>query len=186
MRMVCQNDIALDRRQTIGQRLHERHEGKVDQRHPVFGVVDDPGDLLGEEARVDGVIDRARPGYAVPAFEVPVAIPGERRDAVAVLDLLAMKPLGDFQRAMADIAIVRIVHRPFDRAGRHFPFGKLDGGEVDDLVHEQGPILHPSMHPSLPKVLTALDCGARIGHGTYIGALCGSLQRGASRALQRL
>jgi hypothetical protein len=31
--------------------------------------------------------------------------------------------------------------------------GELDGGEIDDLVHEQGPILHPSQHAFSPDSL---------------------------------
>ena len=95
---VGENDVALDRRQPVGDRLQKRHEGEIDQRHPVFGVVHDPGDTLWEEARVDGVIDRAGAGDAVPAFEMPIAVPGERRDPVAELDSVAVEPLGDFQR----------------------------------------------------------------------------------------
>ena len=44
---------------TVGQRgvhrLHQRQEGQVEAQHLVFGVVGDPGDLVGMQARVDGV-----------------------------------------------------------------------------------------------------------------------------------
>ena len=100
VRAVGQNDVALNRRQTIGDRLHQRHEGQVDQHDPVFGVVDDPGDLLGEQARIDGVIDPADAGDAVPGFEMAIAVPGERRDAVAELDPVAIESLGDLERAL--------------------------------------------------------------------------------------
>ena len=38
--------------------LDQRHERQVEQDVPVVGVVDDVGDLLGEQARVDGVAHR--------------------------------------------------------------------------------------------------------------------------------
>ena len=45
---VGQDDEALDGRQMVGDRFQQRHEGEVGHHDPVFGVVDDPGDLLGK------------------------------------------------------------------------------------------------------------------------------------------
>ena len=67
-------------------------------------MIDDLGDLLGEQARIDGVVDRADAGDAVPGLEVPPGVPGERRDAVAELDAVALEPLRHLQRARADLA----------------------------------------------------------------------------------
>ena len=86
VRGVGQDDVALDRRQMVGDRLEQRHEGEVGHHDPVLGVIDDPGDLLGKQARIDGVVDRADAGDAVPGLEMAVAVPGERRDPVAELD----------------------------------------------------------------------------------------------------
>ena len=47
VRGVGQDDVALDGRQLVGDRLEQRHEGEVGQHDPIFGVIDDPGDLLG-------------------------------------------------------------------------------------------------------------------------------------------
>ena len=80
-----------------------------------------------------------------------IAVPGERRDPVAELDPVALEALGDLERALADVAVVRAVHRPFDRPRSDLPVRELDGGEIDDLVHEQGPILHPSQHAFPPE-----------------------------------
>ena len=162
VRRVGQDDIALDRRQMIGQSLEQRHEGQIRHHHPVLGVVDDPSDLLGKETRVDGVVDRADPGDAIPGFEMAVAVPGERGDAVAKPDAVALEAFGDLERALADLAIVRPVHRPLDRPRGDLALRKLDRGEIDDLMHEQGPVLHPSHHGStsrngvgLPRLIAA-------------------------------
>ena len=111
-------------------------------------MIDDPGDLVGKKPGIDGVIDGADARYAVPGLEVTEAVPGKRRDAVAELDPLAIEPFRDLQRALADLAVVGPVHRAFDRAGGDLPLRKLEGREIDDLVHEQGPFLHPSEHVS--------------------------------------
>ena len=92
MGAVGQNDVALNRRQTVGEPLHQRHKGQVDQHDPVFGVVHDPGDLLGEEPGIDGVVDRAGADDAIPGFEMAIAVPGQRRDAIAELDPVALEP----------------------------------------------------------------------------------------------
>ena len=150
MRGVGQDDIALDRRQMAGDRLEERHEGEVGHHDPILGVIDDPGDLLGKEAWIDGMIDRSDPGDPVPGFEMAEAVPGERRDPVAEADPVAFEALGHFDGAIADLAVVGAVHRAFDHPRGHFPLGELDRREVDDLVHQQGPFLHPSEHSILP------------------------------------
>ena len=68
----------------------------VEEHQPVFGMIGDIGDLVGEQARIDGVIDRADAGDAVPGLQVPPGVPGERRDAVAELHALLLKPLRHF------------------------------------------------------------------------------------------
>ena len=83
---VGQNDVTLDARQVAGDRLQQRHEGQIGHDDPVLRVIDDPGDLLGKEPRIDGVVDRAEAGDAVPRLEVPVAVPGEGGHPVAELD----------------------------------------------------------------------------------------------------
>ena len=75
--------------QPVGELFQQRHEGQVDEHHAVFGVIDDPADLLGEQPRIDGVVDRADAEDAVPGFQMPPGVPGERRDAVAELDAVA-------------------------------------------------------------------------------------------------
>ncbi len=150
---VGEDDIALDRRQAIDDRLKQRHEGEIDEGDLVFCVIHDPGDLLGEQPRIDGVIDRPGAGDAVPAFEMAIAVPGEGRDAIAELHSLALQPFGDLERALPNSAVVGGMHRPFDRARGDLLLWELDGGEIDDLVHEQGPILHPSQHAFSPDSL---------------------------------
>ena len=163
---VGQNDVALNRRQTVGDRLHQRHEGQVDEHDPVFGVVDDPGDLLGEQPRIDGVVDRAGADDAVPGFEMAIAIPGERRDAIAELDPVALEFFGDLERALPDGAVVGVMHRAFDRPRRHLLLRELDRGEINDLVHQQGPILHPSQHAFFSRLAHRRLIAAR---GLFMG-----------------
>ena len=61
-------------------------EGDIEEQNPILGVVDDVGDLLGEQSRVDGVHDGTGPGYTKIERQVAVAVPRERRNPVALLD----------------------------------------------------------------------------------------------------
>ena len=66
--------------------LDDRQEGLVEDENLVFGVVSDPGDLLGMEARVDRVQDRADAHGAVPGGHVAFGVPAKGRDPVAEAD----------------------------------------------------------------------------------------------------
>ena len=66
-----------------GDLLDDRHEGQVDEQRLVLGVVHDPGDLVGEQPRVERVVDAAHAHDAVPGLDMARRVPGERRDAVA-------------------------------------------------------------------------------------------------------
>jgi hypothetical protein len=160
VRGVGQDHVALDGRKLVLQLLHQRHERRVEEHQPVFGMIGDVGDLLGKQPRIDGVIDGADAGDAVPGLEMPPGIPGERRDAVAELDAFLLEPLRDFQRALAHLAIVGAVDRTFDRAGDHLRGCRAGSRRVDDAMAQQRPVLHQSEHwaspPKFRFVLKAL------------------------------
>ena len=62
-------------------------------------MVHDPGDLLGEEPRVERVVDGADAHDAVPGLDMARRVPGQRRDAVAEREAVTLKPLRHFQGA---------------------------------------------------------------------------------------
>ena len=78
---VRQDDDLLDGFQPVAQLLDERNEGEIDEKQPVLRVIHDPGDLIGEEARIYRVINAAHSKQPVPDFKVPPVVPGERRGA---------------------------------------------------------------------------------------------------------
>jgi hypothetical protein len=59
VRGVCEEHVPLDVGQPVGELLQQGDEGEVRQHQAALGVVQDPGDLVGEQARIDGVVDRA-------------------------------------------------------------------------------------------------------------------------------
>ena len=146
VRAVGEHDEAFDLRQLVLDLLEDRHEGEVGEDHAVAAMVGDPGDLLGEEARVQRVVDRAGAGDAVPGFEVPPAVPGERADAVADADAVLDEALSHLERALADRGVARLVDRPLDRARDHLAIRMVGRGMIDDAVHQKRPVLHQAAH----------------------------------------
>jgi hypothetical protein len=78
--VVHHHDVAHGRegRQERPQQLDQR---AVDEDDLVLGVVDDVGELLGEQADVERVQHPAAAGRGEVELEVAGGVPGERRDA---------------------------------------------------------------------------------------------------------
>ncbi len=86
MRAVGHGDVVPDRLPLRRQLLHQRREAQVEEDDLVLGMVDDVAELIGEEARVDGVADGADAGDAEIELVMAVAVPGEGPDAIADAD----------------------------------------------------------------------------------------------------
>ena len=61
----------------------KRQEGHVEEERLVFGVVGDVDDLVGMQARIERVQHGARARHRVVELDVAIAVPGQRRDALA-------------------------------------------------------------------------------------------------------
>src|SRR5258706_4152146 len=106
-------------------------------------MVDDPGDLIGEQPRIDGMADRADAHDAVPGFKMTPGVPGDGGDAVAKLDAVAIQPLRHLQRAIANFGVICAMDRDFDRSGYDL-LRSMDGSRMlDHPVTKPKPVLHP-------------------------------------------
>ena len=81
---LAERDPILHRRALRGDGLHQRQEGHVEAEDAVLGIVDDPGELVGRQARIDGMHDTAAAADAEIELEMAVPVPGERRHAVGL------------------------------------------------------------------------------------------------------
>src|SRR4051812_23531075 len=77
---------------------------------------------------------------------MPPRVPCQRCNPIAGLDAVALEPLRELQRSLADLGIVRGVNRSFDRAAYDRTTAMLDRGVVDDAMAEERPILHQAKH----------------------------------------
>jgi hypothetical protein len=105
-------------------------------------VVGDIGDLLGKQARVDGVADGADAGDGEVELEVAVAVPGERRHPVARLDAEANQGIGQAADALARLGIAVAVQAAFHGLRHHLDIGIDFGGVVDHAGDQQRPVHH--------------------------------------------
>ena len=110
----------------------ERRETGVDEQHMIFGVVDDVGDIVRRQARIDGVADRAYAGNAVIKFEMAVAVHGQRGDAVAEADAQLPQRSHQLSRAQLQRPVVRARDAAVIAARHHFGVAVVAGGVQDD------------------------------------------------------
>ena len=78
------------------------HVGQFLQRPVLQSFHHHQYDRLRLGSAIDGVIDRADPENAVPGFQMPPSIPGQRRHPVAELDAILVEPLRNLERAGAN------------------------------------------------------------------------------------
>ena len=83
-------------------------------------MVEDVGDLFGEQPRVQRMQHRAHAGDGVVQLEVPEIIPGHRRDAVARPDPGRGERVSELARAPEDVGVGAAMTR-------------MIGGHRDDL-----------------------------------------------------
>ena len=83
--------------------LHQRQKRHVKAQHLVFGVVGDPCQLLGVQARVHGVQHAARATHTKVQLQMAVTVPGQGGDACALRHLLGIECVGHLTRAAGHI-----------------------------------------------------------------------------------
>jgi len=83
-------------------RLYQRQEAQIEAQHVVFGMVDDPGHLVGMQPWVERVQHPARAADAVIQLQVAVAVPGDGADAAGGRDTGRVQRVGDLPRAAGD------------------------------------------------------------------------------------
>ena len=102
--------------------------------------------LLGEQARVEGVADRAEAGHAEVDLDVAVGVPRERGDAVAGADAEGLQCIGEALRAGVDLRVVGAMDRPLDAAADDLLVPEHALGVTDQRGDQQGRVHHQAAH----------------------------------------
>ncbi len=141
----------LDRGQLVADPGQQPGDGGVHDDDPVLGVVDDVGELFGEEPQVEGVEDRAHGGDREIGLEVGLVVPEEGADPVRVSDPepaerlgQPLGPPGHLGEGGGD----RLALGPDDG---HDPAVRVDRLAVaEDPADQQRAVLHGAEHRRLP------------------------------------
>ncbi len=142
VRGVRHRDPALHVRALRRDRVDQRREIDVEQHVAVFRVIDDVRDLFGKQARIDRVAHGAHPADPVIRFQMPVAVPRQRADAVAGFDAEPRQRLRQLLRAAFAIA-VRVAMQVAFHALRHdLRVAGVPRGMRNQRRHEQRHIHH--------------------------------------------
>ena len=80
---ITQANPGLDLRAVCGDALDQWCEGRIEQHHRVFGVIDDVDQLVRRQTRIAGVHYHAAAGNRVVGFHVPVVVPCDGPDCTA-------------------------------------------------------------------------------------------------------
>ena len=80
---IAESDPVLDRRALRSDRAHDRQERQIEADDSIFRVVDDPGDLIGRQPRIDGVQHASTAANPVVQLEMSIAVPGQSRYPLA-------------------------------------------------------------------------------------------------------
>jgi hypothetical protein len=131
------------------QTLHQRHEGQVDEQHPVLGMVDDVGDLRLEQPRVDGVDYRPHAGNGEVELVMAVAVPGQRPDPVTRTDVQPFEHPGEAAGTPFGVAVGVAMARTLDRVADDLGLAVMPRGEREQRRNQQWLLLHQAQHGSL-------------------------------------
>ena len=121
-------------------------ERGVETHHRVFSVVDDPGQLLRVQARVQRVQHALRAADTKVQLQVAVAIPGQGGHAVAVGQLVGIQCIGNLARTLGHLRPVGTVNVALHSARHDFTVRVVAFGVLDERRNEQRVVLHLSKH----------------------------------------
>ena len=168
---LAQRDPAAHQRQPRLELLDQRREDRIEADDGVFGVMHDVLDLVREEPRVDGMQHPPRAGHSVIEFEVAIAVPRERRDAIAAAEAERVERVRDPLRAGRDLRVIRTMKCAFRIAGDDLASAVPGRGIIDQAGYEKRTVLHQSKHDRLPwpPRASSMTCFARDARAAATG-----------------
>ena len=189
VRRIRQHDPVLDARNLVLDRLDDRLERDVVEDVSVLGVVDDPGDLFGEQARVQRVQHGADAHRAIPGLDMAGGVPGQGRNPVALLDSISQQRVRALARAEIEIRIGRPDDRPLDGPGHDLARSVVQVSMLDHLVDGQLPVLHQAGHRAArdgDRLGRYGRCGGRFRNGRRLVLLALVLAKSKHVATSRM
>ena len=113
--------------------LHQRQKAHVKAQHLVFGVIGNPGNQIGVQARVDGVQHPAGATDAVVQLKVAVAVPGQCGDPVAELQPHGIQCIGHLACTTGSVFVGVAVNIALDTARDNFNVSVMAFCEINQV-----------------------------------------------------
>ena len=120
------------RRQLVADVRDHGPEARIDEDDRVARVIDDVGQVRRRETDVEGMENRAGERRRPVDLEMAMAVPRERRHAIAAADAEARQGAGEPHRALGEIAVGIAKHR----SARHARGDPLAGEESPATLEE--------------------------------------------------
>ena len=132
----------LERRQ---QRREQTEQRAVDEDHLVVGVVDDVGELLGEQSDVQRVQDAPGARRGEVQLEVAGGVPPERRHAAVGRDAEVVEDPAEPPGPLGPAAVVRAL-QPGPRRGGDLLVGEELLRSSEQMWNDEWNVLHEALH----------------------------------------
>ena len=132
----------------------QRHQRGVDDDHLVLGVIDHVGELLGEQAEVQGVQDRPHSGDGQVRLQVGLVVPQEGAHPIAVAHPDGLERLGQSLGSLGHLGergLGELAGRAGD--GDHLAVAVDLLAVAENATHQQRRILHRTQHDRPSPVL---------------------------------
>lgn len=125
--------------------LQRPEQIRVDQHHPITGMVDRVGELLGREPVVPGVQHRAHARHCEVGLQVPAGVPGQAEHSVARADAEIAQHGDEPTHPVTELGVGEplVAGR---RPGDHLPVGEDPFGAPEQPRHQQLPVHHQPVH----------------------------------------
>jgi hypothetical protein len=150
VRLVGHEDPAPDGFAGGRKFLDQRYKSQIEQHVAVFGVIGDVGNLLREQARVDGVHHCSHTRDAVERLQMPVTVPCHSADAVAHLHAEFGERTGQLSGPAIHVSIGIAVNPAFYQTGHDFRVTVIAVRMLDQRRNQQRDIHHQTLHFGLP------------------------------------
>ncbi len=155
---LSDDDDVLDGLALVADPGEQGRDGAVDDHHLVLPVVDHVGQLLGEQADVEGVEHRPHRGHGQVRLEVLLVVPGEGPDPVIRAHTEPAQGLGQLLGSRRDLREGRLpVTVGLD--GDHTAVAVDRLATTEDAAHQERPVLHRAQHSRSLSVSPAAGRG---------------------------
>ena len=146
MRFVGHDNEALDTLDLVGERFKQGHEHRVGEDPAVFGMIDNKNQLFRKQARIDRVTDIARTADGIISLQMPVVVPGQRCDAIAICQSKLVQRIGELFRTRETLAIGVTVLRVIGRDRHDLAVGKTARRVLGQRRDQKRRVHHQSVH----------------------------------------